>query len=59
MKEYMTLPEFMEYFDISESTYTRWVKAGLSVTKVGQKVYIKNTQVREFLDRYEVCNYQR
>lgn len=61
MKDYMTIDDMTEYFDISKSTLSEWRKAGLKAIKIGGKVLFKKEKINDFLnqDQYELCEYQR
>lgn len=56
MKEFMTLAEIMEYFDISKDTVMNWQQQGLKAIHTSQKLkFFYCEDIRKFLlkERYE------
>lgn len=57
MKDYMTIDEACEYFDVSKNTLKTWREQGLTIIKVGRKVLLSAKDLNAFLDRFKFSEF--
>ena len=51
LKEYMTIEDMCNYFQISNATLDNWRKEkGLKDRKIGRKVLFKKEEIERFID---------
>lgn len=53
LKEYMTLDDMAEYFDLSKKTISNWEKDGLKTVQVSNRLKLyRAADIREYLDKF-------
>lgn len=53
LKDWVTVKEIQEYFDVSPNTVAAWIRSGLPVSTVGQKRFISKANLSKFLADHE------
>ena len=55
MKEYLTIKEACEYATVSNNTFTtNFIGAGLPVYKIGNKQYVKKSELNNFISQHKI-----
>ena len=55
MKEYLTIKEACEYATVSNNTFTtNFIGAGLPVYKIGNKQYVKKSELNNFISQHRI-----
>lgn len=53
LKEYMTLDDMTEYFDLSKKTISNWEKDGLKTVQVSNRLKLyRASDIRDYLDKF-------
>lgn len=52
LKDWVTVKEIQEYFNVSPNTVAAWIRSGLPVSVVGSKRYISKRHLDEFLEKH-------
>ena len=58
MKDYMTIEEMTEYFDISPQTLAKWRESGLMYIEVNRRIYFDKKDIAEFLETCKKSIYE-
>ncbi len=53
-KEFLTFEEAADYINASKATLTKWLEYGLNVYQIGNKRYIKKSELHEFIERHQL-----
>lgn len=53
LKDWVTVKEIQEYFDVSPNTVAAWIRSGLPVSTVGQKRFVSKVNLSKFLADHE------
>lgn len=53
LKDWVTVKEIQEYFDVSPNTVAAWIRSGLPVSTVGQKRFVSKANLSKFLADHE------
>ncbi|SFE36808.1 helix-turn-helix domain-containing protein [Trichococcus pasteurii] len=53
LKDWVTVKEIQEYFDVSPNTVAAWIRSGLAVSTVGQKRFVSKANLSKFLADHE------
>jgi len=53
LKDWLSVQEVQELFDLSPNTVSAWFRQGLKVSVVGQKRYISKKNLDEFLANHQ------
>lgn len=54
IKEFLTLPEAMKFFNISRGTINSWIEDGVPVYIVGNKRYVKRTEINDYIESHRI-----
>ena len=55
MKEFLTIKEACEYATVSNNTFTtNFIGAGLPVYKIGNKQYVKKSELNNFISQHKI-----
>lgn len=53
LKDWLSVQEVQELFDLSPNTVSAWFRSGLPVSVVGQKRYVSKKNLDEFLANHQ------
>lgn len=54
-KEYLNIPEALEYTGVSRNTFTKnFIDGGLPTYQVEGKTYVKKSEINEFIESHKI-----
>lgn len=57
MKDYMTIDETCDYFNVSANTLKTWREQGLTIIKIGNKVLFSAKDLNDFFERFKFSEF--
>lgn len=54
IRTYLSIDEVCQLMDISRNTLNTWFELGLSKYRIGNKQYIKKSELDEFISKHQV-----
>lgn len=54
IREYLSIEDVCEMMDVSRNTLTNWLESGLPKYRIGNKQYIKKSELNKFVSQHQV-----